>query len=182
MTTFLKLLFFIIIVSFVYSNQSHASTDKAQFLTKKEQAEIAEYLNGICPDTFCGGDYNFTNIGLFCNDICTIYYDVSPASREDFFTTEEFFHAPEEYKFENNRDFYLKLYKPRLFQDHYYGVNGELLYFRNIKITARCSLKGVPYGQIMTFSAKKELIYDQQLKCVDQMIDSMRNIHSFLSY
>jgi hypothetical protein len=181
MPNLIKLIFFVSIVSFAFVNNSNANISNQQrFLSKVEQADIADYLNGICGDTFCAGDYKFRNIGIFCDKICVVYYDVSPISKNDFFSTEDFYASFEDLRYMNTSDINLKLYKARTFTDFNYGVNAEIIYFENIKVTGRCVLKDLPYGQSVNFALKKDAIYNAQLSCVDEMVNSMREIQSFL--
>lgn len=181
MLNIIKLIMFVVVISYAFIQNSNAGTKRDDlFLTKAEQAEIAEYLNGICGDTFCGGDFDFKNIGVFCDKNCSVYYDVSPHAKNDYFSPDAFYRAPEEYKSESTPKMFLKLYNAKNFNDFTYGVNGELLYFKNIKITARCILKNIQDIQLSTFNEKKDFIYNAQLECTDSIVDKLRTIQSFL--
>lgn len=182
MLNILKLIVYVTVVACIYQPKVQASPDiQDGFLNKREQAIIADHLNEICSDTFCAGDYNFKNIGVFCSNLCVIYVDVSPHSRDDFFSPEDFAKTPESLRYKNLSDFSYKLYKPRIFQDFDYGVNGEILRFENIKVTARCVLKKLPYRQRgITFNEKKQVLVEEAISCTDEIVNSMRDIYSYI--
>ena len=53
-------------------------------------AQVAESLDDICPDTFCGGDFNYRVDSVACGDTgaCTIEYRAQPYSAEDAFSAD----------------------------------------------------------------------------------------------
>ena len=67
---------------FILSSSVYA---QGSFLSKKEAAEINDYLDSICPDTYCGGDLNFRPFGINCKaNSCTVEFGASGAGNDLF--------------------------------------------------------------------------------------------------
>jgi hypothetical protein len=59
------------VITILVSASSFATNSSV--LTKSESNEIVNYLNNICPDTYCGGDYNYYPQDIQCDETsCTL--------------------------------------------------------------------------------------------------------------
>jgi hypothetical protein len=174
MKNIFKILSLTLLLSYAFQSQAE---DAKRFLTKSEQAVIAEYLVDNCADSFCGGDYHFSNIGIYCDEQCTISYDVAAYKEEHYFTPNQFYSSADELRDFSLEELSLKLYKPRSFDDHYYGLNGELIFFINLKVSAKCKLN-FEYDYGLTFAQKRNLIYREQQACAVEISKSMHDIQA----
>lgn len=169
MNSLIKILALLFLVSFVVET-------RAEFLDTKEAIAAEEYLNDICIDTFCGGDFNFTNISVRCDKFCSITYDIAPYYPE-YLNLSTFDQASWNERNGYGDKVHWKLIKARNFLDYYYGQDDELVEFENVKIKAQCQIYKLQDNG-MSLTRKIELLYDKQLKCVSEFSRALRAMRS----
>ena len=128
--------------------------------TQTEQQEILDYLDEVCPDTYCAGDLNYFPQEIMCiKDRCTV----------SFYATE---HGPTSQTFFDklpmglmrtsieNKDVSIK----------YYSVNKET---RTPQLNFSCSVFNIP-STLNSAEARTDYMYYSILSCVDQLGKDLR--------
>jgi len=174
MTNIFKVAVLLVLISF--SLNSKSQTTKTPFLNKVEAAQAADYLNEVCGETFCRNHFNFTNIGVQCQEYWVIKYDIAPHVPA-YFTMGMYQQAQYTQKYGYVYNTYWALENARYFIDFYYSHVGSLVEFENVKIKATCHIYKLK-ARGLTLDKKMELLLEQQLTCTDSFIMNLARIRS----
>ena len=132
----------------------------ADFLNISEREKISYYLDNICPDTYCGGDINWTRPKVVCGKkYCSVIIEAASYYSDDPFFTEEYFNNASADK-KKGQGF--KLLKAETYVDEW---DEEQL--DNTKVTAWCRLELPKDISKMSYSDKEDAVYYANLDCVD---------------
>jgi len=72
----------LLIILYLTATSAFAQTD---FLNKAEANRVNNYMDSICPDTYCGGDINFYPQGIVCEgSVCTADFRAFEYSENTF--------------------------------------------------------------------------------------------------
>lgn len=132
------------------------------FLSEMEAQKASDYLDYICMDTYCGGDINWLEPRVSCDDDgCNL--DISAMSwyeDELLISPEDFSLLPEESKVSDTAS----LLSVSLEQSDMYS--GE---FFGPKVKANCKLEVENANSALTYREKEKAIYYATLDCVDEI-------------
>lgn len=144
----------------------------AEILTKSERKQISRYLDDICPDTYCGGDINWTSPEVVCNDgYCSVLINAtSYYALEPFFSVKHFNTASSDSKKGQG----YKLLSAESFMDEHHEYNREtrdydVTQVQNTRVKAWCRLDLPSSIKTLSYEEKEEAIYDANLDCVDKI-------------
>lgn len=139
-------------------------------LIRTRQNDIANYLNNICGDTFCGGDFDFGNFYLKCtNEQCELNFGAAP-----------YYGYINENKFRDattkDKEFYLDdisgslkgLESFKLYEDEKMGFGLQCEF---TTLSKRDILEATNDDDL------EELFYDKTIECVSSLSDLMYNFY-----
>ena len=146
----------------------------AEILTKAEQSDYSWYLDSVCPDTYCGGDINWTDPEVVCgNSYCSLIIDAaSYYAREPFFSVDYFNLVSDDSKKGQG----YKLLSAEYFDDYYYDDNNNEVDVINTKVKAWCRLELPANISTMHNDDKEWAVYESALECVDKIEDAINNL------
>jgi hypothetical protein len=137
-------------------------TANAEFLNKAEREQISDYLDNICPDTYCGGDINWTSPKVVCGKkYCSVIIEAASYYSDDPFFTEEYFNNASA---DTKKGQGYKLFKAETFVDEW---DDDQL--NNTKVTAWCRLELPENISTMSYQDKEDAVYYANLDCVDKI-------------
>ena len=150
---------FLIMASILLSLNTQA---KSSFLTTEELAKVSNFLDNICMDTFCGGEFNWTDAAIACvEESCTFQINVMAWSEGELeISPEDFNKLPAEKKsYKNVELMSAQIETSDLYTDSFEGT----------QVSTKCvfDLKSSDFN--LTYNQKEDLIYMKTLDCVNDL-------------
>ncbi len=145
-----------------------AATEKS-FLDSSEEASISSYLWDIGMDTYCGGDHDYPDVAVTCDDkVCTVKISITSWYLDDEVSAEKYNNAADENKSGSSDLINWKFTGVEGYTKDDEDDDGNDIVVSKTKIWASCELLGLPYDKRdLSTDDKQELVYDALLDCVD---------------
>jgi hypothetical protein len=135
---------------------------KSSFLTPEEFSKVSNFLDNICMDTFCGGEFNWTDAHVSCEkNMCTFKMNVMGWSVGELdITTKEFNNLPiEKRKSQNVELTSAQTEISDLYTDSFEGT----------QISTKCVFDLKPSDFSISYNQKEDLVYMKTLDCVSDL-------------
>ncbi|MFT6631314.1 MAG: hypothetical protein ACJAS4_001263 [Bacteriovoracaceae bacterium] len=132
------------------------------FLSLEQADKASEYLNYICMDTFCGGDYNWTSAQVSCDEeSCTLQMNAMSWYDDELEIGPETFEAlPEDLKVDGN----IRLTGAQIVDSGLYTDK-----FEGTQFTTECKFSIKSNNQTLSYAQKEEIVYAETLDCVSDL-------------
>ena len=140
------------------------------FLNLEEANKVSEYLNYICMDTFCGGDFNWTSANISCNEnSCTLQMDAMS------WYDDELEISPEEFE---------GLSDDRKIDDNIMLTNAQTVYsgiytdrFQGTQISTECRFSLSSNNHTLSYAQKEDMVYSEVLDCVNDLSNLLYKLY-----
>jgi hypothetical protein len=138
------------------------NTQAKPFLNADEADKVAEYLDYICMDTYCGGDFNWTSPSISCDEeSCTLEMNAMSWYDDELeITPEEFNSLPTGKKTDEN----VKLTSADIVESGLYTDK-----FEGTQISTECEFTLRAPNQTLTYEQKQEMVYSEAADCANNL-------------
>ena len=133
---------------------SNATMANNSFLTKTEIKKIETYLDDVCPDTYCGGDLNYSPSNLECDsDSCSL--DFTAQGYQASYEVSALGILGREFRSEENEDVFINY------------VTHKKVESNQMQMTFSCRFNNLSENADI-YSDKAEMFYVMTIDCISE--------------